>query len=144
MRWVRDENFNRDCAPAADATTMHFADEMVSLGEPDRVDALRRAAGSRSKKAKRTVRRWSARFRQRWRASLSNLAVQDVLPRPDLDQKAGASLEFQIGMGIQGHRTLWSLLLVIPPKWVRWTRGFRVQKSGHILVLFLGPWLSCP
>lgn len=96
MRWVRDENFNRGSAPAADATALHYAEEMVSLGESDHVEALHRAASSRSTKAKRTVRKWAARFRHRWRASLSNLAVRDVLPRPSLDEKAGVSQVFRL------------------------------------------------
>ena len=89
MRWVRDENFDRGAAPASDAAALQYVNEMGLLGETDRVEALHRSASSRTKQAKRLLRKWAAGFRRRWRAPLSKLAVRDVLPRPDLNQKAG-------------------------------------------------------
>lgn len=92
MRWVRDENFSRGAAPASDAAALHYVQEMISLDEADCVDALRLAASSRTKQARRKVRKWAAGFRRRWRTSLAKLSVRDVLPKPDLNQKAGVTV----------------------------------------------------
>lgn len=62
MYWVRDENFSREVAPASDSVALQYVHQIKILDEADRVHNLEATASSRTKSAKRAVRKWSARF----------------------------------------------------------------------------------
>ena len=89
--WVRDENFNREVAPASDSVALQYVKQMRTLDEGDRARNLDAVASQRTKSAKRTVRKWSARFRQKWKASLNKLGVRDGVRGAALDARAGSS-----------------------------------------------------
>lgn len=89
--WIRDENFKREVAPASDQAAQQYVHQMGLLGEGDRVYNLEARASTRTKNAKRAVRKWSAGFRRRWKAALSNLGVRDGVRGAALDARAWAS-----------------------------------------------------
>jgi hypothetical protein len=92
--WVRDQNFDRCVAPSVESVVNKYAEHLKDVdlvGGGPSAAALVAAAASISKPGRRWATRWCQNFRKRWGVSKGGLPCLEVVPKPELRDRAPIS-----------------------------------------------------